>query len=51
MQVMSLTCTVHVPLKLGGCNNEMAALQSHHYTEVPLQLHRKATEHYQEQLN
>ena len=28
--------TCHLALELGGCNNEEAALQSDHYTEVPL---------------
>ena len=26
----------HLGLELGGCNNEVAALHSDHYTEVPL---------------
>jgi len=25
----------HLGLELGGCNDEVAALQSDHYTEVP----------------
>ena len=25
----------HLGIELGGCNNEAAALQSDHYTEVP----------------
>ena len=33
----------HLGLELGGCNNEMAALQSDCYTEVPLYIFHKAT--------
>ena len=29
----------HLGLKLGGCNDEVAALQSDHYTEVTLYMH------------
>ena len=28
----------HLGLELGGCNNEVAVLQSDHYTDVPLYL-------------
>ena len=28
----------HLELELGGCNNDMVASQSDHYTEVPLYL-------------
>ena len=29
----------HLDLELGGCNNEVAALQSDRYSEVPLHIH------------
>ena len=31
-----MAVTDGLELKLGGCNNEVATLQSDHYTEVPL---------------